>query len=167
MIRKVLGEMEQPQRERMLRRLFRGGILLKGVDGILETIGGVLFLFMSRASMNKIVVLLTQHELIEDPDDWVALTLRHAFSHLSPSTKLFGSAYLLAHGIIKIFLAVYLLRNKPWSYPVAIAFLISFIGYQIYRLGIHFSWGLMVLTGFDMAVVLLVWHEYGRVKRRT
>jgi len=155
---------EQKFREKMLRCLFRTGILLKGIDGILETIGGFLFLFMSRASMNEIVILLTQHELIEDPDDWVALSLRHAFSHLSPGTKLFGSAYLLVHGIIKLFLVTYLLRNKLWSYPVAIVFLTSFIGYQIYRLGVHFSWGLVGLTGFDAAVVLLVWHEYSYLK---
>jgi uncharacterized membrane protein len=152
-------------REKWLHRIFVIGIALKGIDGVLETVGGALFLLINRPTLNRIVVLLTQHELLEDPDDLIANALRHVFSHLSAGGKLFGGVYLLVHGTLKIFLVLCLLRNKLWSYPVAIAFLAAFICYQVYRVSVHFSWGLTALTGLDLVVALLIWHEYRYLKR--
>ena len=153
-------------RERWLHRLFVAGIALKGIDGILETVGGFLFLLLSRSTMNHIVVLLTQHELVEDPDDLVANALRHAFGHLSAGRKLFGGAYLLGHGALKLFLVLSLWRNRLWAFPLALAFLAAFIGYQVYRLSVHFSWGLTALTGLDLVILALIGHEYGYLKHR-
>ena len=161
----IFASRKQSLREKWLRRLFLVGVLLKGLDGILESIGAALFLFVSQPDLNRVVVLLTRHELLEDPDDWVAVTLRHVFSRLSSNAKLFAGVYLLTHGLIKIFLVTCLLRNKLWSYPVAMAFLVAFISYQIYRVSAHFSWGLMALTALDGVVVMLIGHEYGYLKR--
>ncbi len=116
--------------------------------------------------MNQIVIALTQHELMEDPDDWIATSLRHALSHLSVSGKLFGAIYLLVHGCLKIFLVVSLLYDKLWAFPLATTILTAFIGYQIYRIGLHFSWWLISLTSLDIVVVFFIWREYGYVRRR-
>jgi len=153
-------------RERWFRRLFKIGVLLKGVDGVLETFGGVLFLFMGRDTLRSLVMALTQSELLEDPDDWVANSLRHAFSHLSASGKLFGSLYLLVHGALKMFLVIALLRGKLWSFPTALAVLVAFMGYQVYRVSVHFSWILVSLTGLDSMIVALIWHEWHYLKGR-
>src|SRR3954466_1807386 len=67
----------------LLHRIFRLGIWLKGFDGILEIIGGGLLLAPSPASLNRWIVALTQHELIEDPHDWIATSLRHTANQLS------------------------------------------------------------------------------------
>jgi uncharacterized membrane protein len=154
------------RREKWLRRFFQIGVAMKGVDGILETIGGALFLAISRSRLTLIVFHLTRPELMEDPDDLIANALRHAFSHLSASGKLFGSIYLLVHGAVKIFLVIYLLRNKLWAFPAAIAIIIAFIGYQIYRLSTHFNWTLLALTILDIIIILLVWHEWRYLTRR-
>ena len=152
-------------KEKTLHGLFRIGIFLKGLDGILEIAGGLLLLFVSRAAMNQVVRILTQHELQEDPDDWFANLVRQAVAHISVNTKIFASLYLVGHGFIKLLLVVGLWQNKLWSYPTALAFLLGFIGYQIYRINLSFSWGLMFLTAFDFVVALLVWHEYGWLKQ--
>jgi uncharacterized membrane protein len=34
-----------------------------------------------------------------------------------------------------------------------------FIGYQLYRLSYHYTLGLLLLTLFDVAMVVLTWHE--------
>ena len=141
-------------------------MVLKGIDGVLETVGGLVFLILKRSTLYNLVQRLTRPELLEDPDDLIANSLRHAFSHLSAGNKLFGSLYLLLHGAIKIFLVVYLLRGKLWSFPVAIAAIIAFIGYQIYHLTVHFSWTLVGLTALDVIIIFLVWHEYSYLKRR-
>jgi uncharacterized membrane protein len=83
--------------------LVAAGVLIKGVDGVLETIGGILFMFVSPKALNSLVIFFTAHELSEDPDDWFATSLRHAVNNLSSDTKLFVSAYLVAHGLSKSF----------------------------------------------------------------
>lgn len=129
-------------------------------------IGGVLFLVVSRAALGHVVRALTQHELTEDPTDWVATHLRQAVSHLSTSTKLFGSGYLLGHGAVKSFLVWGgLLRRRMWAFPTALAFLGAFIGYQSYRIIHRFSVGLLGLTIIDAIVLLLIWREYRIAKR--
>src|SRR2546425_1654372 len=60
-----------------VHRLFAASVLIKGMDGVLETIGGILFMFVSPKALNSLVISLTAHELSEDPDDWLATTLRH------------------------------------------------------------------------------------------
>src|SRR5262245_36197309 len=56
-------------REQALYRLFELGVWVKGIDGILEICGGVLLLLTSPAALNRLVMMLTQHELVEDPQD--------------------------------------------------------------------------------------------------
>jgi len=154
-------------RRQFSHRLFRLGSWLKGLDGILELLGGVLFLLVSRSRLTSLVVTLTQHELTEDPRDFIANMLRQGVSHLSQNTKLFGGLYLLAHGLIKIILVAGLLRNKYLVYPLALIVLSAFIMYQVYRLSLGFTLGLCLLTIFDLAIILLIWNEYRHIKRET
>ena len=143
-----------------LDRLYRTGIWIKGIDGVLEMAGGLFVLFISQTKLGQLVTFLTQRELTEDPRDWIALHLRDAVNQLSPSTKLFASAYLIGHGVVKLFLMIELLRKRTWSYPYAIAFLLLFIGYQVYRLSLRFSLALLLVSVLDAVIVLLVWREY-------
>ena len=147
------------QRERVLHRIFEVGIWIKGADGVLEIIGGVLLLLISPATLNQLVAVLTQHEVIEDPHDHIATALRQVVQQLSANTLLFGSGYLIVHGLIKLLLVVGLQREQRWAYPAAIGFLCVFIAYQLYRLSYHYTVGLLLLTLFDVAMVGLTWHE--------
>jgi len=146
-----------------LDRLYRIGLWIKGIDGVLEMAGGLFLLFTSQTKLGQLVTFLTQRELAEDPRDWIAGHLRDAVNQLSPNTKVFASMYLLIHGVIKLFLMVALLRKWPWSYRPAIAFLLAFIGYQVYHLTLHFSLALLLVSVLDAAIVLLVWREYRHV----
>src|SRR5262245_13534151 len=154
-----------PRREQVLFRIFELGVWLKGIDSILEISGGVLLLLTSTVALNRLVIALTQHEFVEDPQDRIANALRSAVAQLSANTKLFGGAYLIAHGLIKLVVVVGLLRGYRWAYPVAIAFLCLFIFYQLYRLSYAYSPGLVLLTFFDSVMVALTWHEY-RLRNR-
>jgi uncharacterized membrane protein len=145
-----------------LDKTFKIGLVLKGLDGILEVAGGVLLLFLSPDAIEHIVRGLTAEELSEDPHDLIANYLLHTTSHLSSGITLFGAIYLLSHGIAKIVLVALVLRDKLWAYPWLIALLLAFIAYQIYRLAwVHVSVGLTALTVFDAALVWLTWREYG------
>jgi uncharacterized membrane protein len=151
--------------EDRLDRAFEIGIILKGLDGVLELIGGVLLVAMSPAAINRIVRSLTQHELSEDHHDLIAAYLTRMSHSLTASAVTFAAAYLLLHGIAKIVLVVALLRNKLWAYPWMIALLVAFIGYQLYRIAVHPTLGLTLLTVFDAAVAWLTWREYRRQRQ--
>ena len=148
----------------LLDRIFDASIILKGLDGLLELLGGVLVLLLSPDRLNAIVRGLTEHELSEDPKDFIATHAIHIAHDLATSVSVFLALYLLSHGLVKIVLVAALLKQKLWAYPWMIAFLVVFILYQIYRLVIHLSIGLTLLTLFDIFIVYLTLLEYRKHK---
>src|SRR5215472_880323 len=144
---------------------FKIGLVLKGLDGILEVVGGILLLFLSPHAIQHLVRVLTAHELSEDPHDLLARYLLHTTAHVNTGITIFGAIYLLSHGIAKIVLVALVLRDKLWAYPWLIVLLLAFIAYQLYRItAVQFSIGLTLLTIFDAFLVWLTWREY-RAKR--
>ena len=144
-----------------LDKTFKIGLVLKGLDGVLEVIGGILLLFLSPQAIQHLVHVLTAHELSEDPHDMIARYLLHTTAHLHHGTTLFGAIYLLSHGIAKVVLVALVLRDKLWAYPWLIGLLLAFIAYQLYQItAVHFSVGLTLLTIFDAILVWLTWREY-------
>ncbi len=165
----VLGMFQPLNRttqEKTTHRLFEIIVLFKGVDGILEIIGGSLLLFMSPRVLNATIFFLTAHELSEDPHDLIANLLRHSVQSLSSDTQLFASVYLLVHGLIKVFLVAGLLRDRLWAYPTALWFLGIFIAYMLYRFTHTHSLFLLLLSIFDFVVVYFIWREYQFRKKR-
>lgn len=128
---------------------------------MLELVGGVLLLAVSPSQIGALGRLLTQHELVEDPHDFLANAVLHFTGNLDISTSLFGAVYLLLHGLVKIVLVWAVLRDQLWAYPWMIAFLLAFIAFQSYQIIVSFSWGLALLTAFDIFIVWLTWREYG------
>ena len=47
--------------------------------------------------------------------------VRHSADGLAHASTAFVIVYLLAHGVIKLCIAINLLRGKSWIYPVAVA----------------------------------------------
>jgi len=148
------------KRARWMHGFFEFAILIKGIDGILETAGGFLLLFVPLRAIDDLVQVLTAHELSEEPDDWFANTLRHAAEAISVDTKMYASIYLISHGVLKVFLVYFLWREKLWVFPVAIAFIVAFIGYQLYRYAHTHSVALLIFTAIDVAVTWFIWREY-------
>jgi uncharacterized membrane protein len=147
-------------------KLFAIGIIFKGLDGVVELVGGALLVFVSPAKINEIAILVTQPELTEDPGDFIANHILHGASGLTGHVVLFSAFYLLAHGIVKVVLVTALLMDKLWAYPWMIAVLGIFIAYQLFQLTQTPSLGLVALTLFDALIVVLTWHEYRRHRQR-
>jgi uncharacterized membrane protein len=150
--------------ERRIHQIFEVSVLLKGAHALVECIGGLVLALASTASIGGLVNRLTQEELIEDPTDLIATHLLSMAQGFSVSTKNFYAFYLLSHGIVKLALVVGLLRNKLWAYPASLTALGLFILYQIYRFVYTQSVGLIVLTVFDLIIMVLIWHEYGLMR---
>ena len=148
-----------------LHTAFEIGIILKGLNALLELIGGVLLLAFSRSAIQTIVLRLTVNELNEDPRDFVATRLRAAAAALSAGGKTLAALYLLSHGIIKLWLIYELLRGRRRAYPWAIAVFALFGIYQMYRYVLRPSGWLIALTVLDVVVIALTIAEWRRLDR--
>jgi uncharacterized membrane protein len=127
---------------------------------VLEVIGGLLLLVVPPATVDRVVTSLTQHELSEDPHDFLATHLLKTAHGLTGPALHFGALYLLIHGLAKVILVAALLKNQLWAYPWTIGFLGLFIVYQVYRLSFQPSVGLAALTVFDAGIAWLTYREY-------
>ena len=152
-------------KERTLHRLFEIGVLLKGAHAVIECVGGLLLATLSVDNIVSIVNALTQEELVEDPNDVIAGYLLRAAHNFSLGSKNFYVFYLISHGVVKLALVYGLLRGQLWSYPASIIVLGLFIAYQLYRISYTHSIFLVGLTGLDLIVVVLVWHEWRLMRR--
>lgn len=152
--------------EHRIHQLFFVSVILKGADALIECISGVLLAFVNSSTITRLINTLTQEELIEDPHDVVATHLLSLAQNFTVSSRHFFAFYLLSHGMIKVLLVIGLLRNKLWAFPVSLVVLGLFVIYQTYRFSYSHSAGLLVLTGFDMVVMGLVWHEYQLIRRQ-
>lgn len=144
---------------------FEISIFFKGLDGVLEIVGGLLLFFVTPETISRIVIALTQHELSEDRNDIIATYLVRLAHDVSTSSQVFAGVYLLTHGVIKVFLVESLLRGRLLAYPTAIVFFAFFIMYQMYRYYLHPSIGMIVLSILDLIVIVLTWLEYRQLKR--
>ena len=151
--------------ERRIHQIFQISVFLKGAHAVIECVGGLALALVSTNTIVALVNAMTQEELVEDPDDFVATHLLQMAQNFSISSKHFYAFYLLGHGIVKLGLVIGLLRNQLWSYPASLVVLSLFIVYQLYRYLYSQSAGLILLTVLDLVVMLLVWHEYRLVRR--
>ena len=152
-------------REKLFHRLFLLGIWLKGLNGIVQIAGGILLLTVSLESLNQFVIQLTGDEIEEDSGDLIAKALRQAVNHMTPSSKVVAGLYLVANGIVRVFLAYGILRGKLWYFPVGMGIISVFVVGLIARLTFHFTYLVFFLVLINIAVILLIWREYKRLRR--
>jgi uncharacterized membrane protein len=150
-------------RSKLAHRLFWIGIVFKAVNGVLEAVGGIVLLSISRQSIVNLVYTVFHEELVEDPTDWLAHFILREALNLSPAMKLFAVIYLLTHGLIKLVLVGAIWRRRLWAYPLAGAVFSLFVVYQVYRFTYTYSIVMLLLTVVDLVIIALLWPEYQRV----
>jgi uncharacterized membrane protein len=153
--------------EHRIHQIFQISIILKGAHALIESAGGIVLYLISTDSILALVNRITQEELLEDPHDFLATRLLHMAQDFSVANKSFYAFYLLSHGLVKLWLVVGLLRNRLWSYPASLVVMTAFIVYQLYRFSYTYSVGLILLTIFDVFVIVLIWHEWRLIRQLT
>jgi uncharacterized membrane protein len=153
--------------EHRIHQIFQISIILKGAHALIESAGGIALYLISTDSILALVNRITQEELLEDPHDFLATRLLHMAQDFSVANKSFYAFYLLSHGLVKLWLVVGLLRNRLWSYPASLVVMTAFIVYQLYRFSYTYSVGLILLTIFDVFVIVLIWHEWRLIRQLT
>jgi uncharacterized membrane protein len=149
----------------LLDKVFEGGIIIKGVTGALEFLGGLLLFFVDPAAIYQFLVAVTQKEIVEDPRDIFSNFLLNSTQHLGGS-RTFLIVYLWIHATIKLIAVIGILRNQLWAYPFSLITLGLLMLYQIYSIiFVEPAIGMILLTIFDVFILWLIWREYGKVKQ--
>jgi len=159
-----MDKLERLFNEKNIRLAFYVSLWAKGAFALSEVVGGVAGFFVSTQLMREFAVWVTRHEFAEDPHDVVANLFLDSIQNLTVGTLNFAAIYLLAHGVIKLWLIIGLLRRRLWYYPVAIIIFGLFIVYQLYRYSYTHSIWLLLVTVLDLIVIGLTWHEYKYLK---
>ncbi len=148
----------------MLDNFFEIGILLKMLDGIIETIIGLALLLIRPEHVTHWVHQLTAAELAQDPHDFIATHLVHWANAYTKQAAVFAAIYLLSHGIIKVVLVYEVLRNHLWAYLALIVVTAGFVVYQVIHLAEKPTIGFVLLTLFDFVIIYLTAREYFKQK---
>jgi uncharacterized membrane protein len=147
-----------------LDNLFEVGILLKMLDGIIETVSGLALLIIRPESVTNWAHWLTRPELAEDPHDFIASHIVRWANDFTKQAAVFAAIYLLVHGIIKVVLVYEVLCGHLWAYLALIVVTAAFVVYQVIHLAEKPSVGFVLLTLFDFAVIYLTAREYAKQK---
>ena len=150
---------------RTVHAVFEVSLLVKAALAVLEIVGGVSAYLVPQAVVLRLAERIARDELVADRRDFIIRYLSEWAQGFSISTRHFTAAYLLSHGVVKLWLIVGLLRGRASYYPIAIAVFGAFIVYQLYRFHFTHSIWLIVLTVVDAVVVGLTAYEYWALRR--
>jgi uncharacterized membrane protein len=151
----------------LLDKVFEAGLLIKGIDGAIEFLGGLVLFFVSPTSIHRFLAFITQQELTENPHDKLAHFILHSADSLNTTNKIYLILFLWLHAAVKLISVIGILRNIHWAYPFALIGLGLLTLYQLYSIYERTSLGLILLTAFDIFILGMIWREYGMVKKRS
>lgn len=146
--------------EKICHFLFKIGVVIKIIVSFGEIILGLMFYFLSYEVINKIVFFFVGEEFMENPRGFVWNYIFRELQNFFATPKSVWAFIFLSHGIIKMFVANGLLRNKLWAYPASAVIFALFIIYQLYQIHYNPSMFLELITIFDAALIALIMHEY-------
>jgi uncharacterized membrane protein len=146
--------------------VFKISVILKGLDALVEIIGGVLLLFVTHSEITRLASWLTRNPLAGGSHSHIATIINHSAQQLVHTSTLLGAIYLLSHGVIKMFVIINVLRDKYWAYPLLIVVLLGFSIFQIISIISSHSIAVMLLTAFDIFVMVLTWFEWQRKRKK-
>ena len=149
----------------LLDKVFDVGVVIKGVDGAIELIAGLL-LWLSPGVVHAVLQDLGGEASESDSSvPFLATSLAHLDANLAAGGSVFLIVFLISHGVIKLALVYCLLRRYVRVYPWAIGVLVVFLAYQVYVLVTAPTISAAVFTALDVVIIVLVWREYRELRR--
>jgi uncharacterized membrane protein len=147
-------------RSKSLHLAYLIAIAIKGIDGLIEFVAGVLIASFGSHELYHFAIWATAPELARHPASHAVHAIRHGAYHFAHSPHEFAIIYLLAHGLLKIGLVINLFIEHLWIFPVSVVVLLGFIGFMGLKLAAHWSPWLFAFAMFDMLTVALVVNEW-------
>ncbi len=149
--------------EKTIYELFRFSIIIKALGSIVEIVAGTLIALIPARFVLNTALLFTQGT--PDNDDFIAQGIIHAVHSFVVGNNLLIGAYWFTRGFVQLLLAIALLKNKIWAYPLLILVLTILVVTQTYDIYLSHSIATGFITAVDLITIYLVWHEYRIVER--
>jgi uncharacterized membrane protein len=150
----------QQQRSSLAHRAFLAAITIKGLDGAAELVLGGIAAILGAQRFSALLIAWSAPEIAGTPESPAMHFVRHTADNLAHASTTFVIVYLLAHGVLKLGIAINLLREKSWIFPIAVLVLVGFITFMSYRLTHHWSLWLCCFALFDALTLVLVINEW-------
>lgn len=143
----------------LLHRAYLVAILIKGIDGALEGLAGMIIVIAGRQRLDEWVLRLTAPELAGRHPALHAI--QRGAERLAEGPHAFLIFYLLVHGLVKVGIVIALFKGGGrWVFPVASLILAGFVMYMSWRLTIRWSDWLLGFAIFDLVTLALVLIEW-------
>ncbi|MER5391052.1 DUF2127 domain-containing protein [Saccharopolyspora sp. NPDC002686] len=155
-----------PEQKTLTDKLFLVAILIKGLDGAVQLIGGIVLIFVQPETLTRLAHAVVTRDLVGPPAGPLAGHFEEAIQHFANGNRTFVIAYLVLHGVIKLGLVIALIRKVLPMYPVAAAALGLFVLFEILRAVQTRSIVLPLLAALDVAIIVLVIKEYLELRRQ-
>jgi len=152
------------QFKKPLHKLFELSILWKAVEGLFEGLAGLFAWFVPTQTVINWLQWSEWRELQEDPDDLVANFVHNLSFHISSQVKFLVALYLLAQGLMKLWLSFSVWRGRLWAYLGYEIFISLIIVYELFRWVRRPGWWLIIFIIIDAVTVWLIHHEYQNKK---
>lgn len=150
------------KRSPLLHIAYLVAILIKGFDGALEALAGMIITITGPERAYEWVIQFTAPELTGHHPALHAI--RNGATRLAESPHKFVIFYLLVHGILKLGVVMALLRGGGrLVFPVASFILAAFVIYMGTELARHWSGWVLSFLLFDFLTLLLVLNEWRNV----
>ena len=143
-----------------LHDAYLGALLIKGFDGVVETLAGLVIALTGPERLYEWVFRLTAPELANGHHPALH-AIQNGAARLANGPHRFVIFYLLVHGLLKLGIALALLKGTArWIFPATSLILIAFIAYMSWRLSLHWSNWLLGAALFDLLTLGLVFNEW-------
>jgi uncharacterized membrane protein len=158
------------KRSPLLHTAYLAAILIKGFDGALEALAGMVIAVTGPERLYEWVIRVTAPELTGHHPALHAI--RSGATRLAESSHEFVIFYLLVHGVLKLGVVVALLRGGGrWVFPIASLILAGFVAYMGRELSLRWSGWVLSFALFDFLTLVLVLNEWrnvsGTIRART
>jgi uncharacterized membrane protein len=152
------------ERKTLLHYAYLVAILIKGFDGALETLAGIVLAITGPRRFYEWVIRLTAPELTGHHPALHAI--RSGATKLAEAPHEFVLFYLLVHGFLKLGIVVALLwRGGRLVFPLAALILGAFVAYMSWHLSVRWSGWVLSFALFDLLTLALVLNEWRNVSR--
>lgn len=158
------GNFSLSRRSPLLHYAYLAAILIKGFDGALEALAGMIITITGPERAYEWVIQFTAPELTGHHPALHAI--RNGATRLVESSHTFVIFYLLVHGVLKLGVVLALLRGGGrLVFPAASLILGAFVIYMGTELARHWSGWVLSFLLFDLLTLLLVLNEWRNVAR--
>jgi uncharacterized membrane protein len=149
----------------VLDRFFTVAVIVKGIDGAIELLVGLLLLLVPGLPHVALESAANHALALQNPvGQFVSRYMESLDDSLAAGGSAFLVVFLIAHGVIKLALVGCLLKRWYRAYPAAIVVLLAFLGYQIYLSITAPTFAVIAFALLDALIVFLVYREYRELR---